>query len=173
LNFTNEQIEMGQIPSAQTVLYAGLNTNYRIVQIIRLILTLFVFGGVYTLFISLVPKLNKLPLSWVLSGLGAIFLLGIVTIFVSFRFKGYALRTRDILYKKGWLFKSTTIVPFNRVQHCEVTQGPISSFFNLTRLHVYTAGGSQSDLVIPGILKSRATELKHFITDRTTDGEEE
>jgi len=60
-------------------------------------------------------------------------------------------------------FRSTTVIPFNRIQHAEVKQGPIERRFNLQRLEVYSAGGEGSDLYIPGLLGNRADQLKDFI----------
>ncbi|MEM7347969.1 MAG: PH domain-containing protein, partial [Chloroflexota bacterium] len=77
--------------------------------------------------------------------------------------KSYAIRERDIIYKSGLIWQSTTAVPFNRVQHSAVQQGPIARYFGLATLYIYTAGGSGSDLTIPGLSLERAQQIKDFI----------
>lgn len=86
---------------------------------------------------------------------------------------GYAIRNRDILFKKGWLWKSNTMIPFNRVQHCEVNQNPIERYFGLAKLKVFTAGGTSSDLSISGLTPAKAEQLKHYITTQTAHDQEE
>ncbi|MGB4960930.1 MAG: PH domain-containing protein, partial [Saprospiraceae bacterium] len=88
-------------------------------------------------------------------------------------YQGYALRERDILFKSGVFFRSVIVIPFNRVQHCEIEQGPINRFFDLAVLSLYTAGGSSSDLKIPGLTMRMANNLKSFITDKVAIDEEE
>jgi membrane protein YdbS with pleckstrin-like domain len=84
--------------------------------------------------------------------------------FVGFKRRKYALREKDISYKSGVLFKKLTTVPFSRVQHIEVDEGPISRLFNLASLSIYTAGDSSDDLEIKGITKKEALEIKEFIS---------
>jgi membrane protein YdbS with pleckstrin-like domain len=89
-----------------------------------------------------------------------IFLLEIL----GFKIKGYAMREHDITYKTGLIFFKRTSVPFNRIQHCEVSQGPLGRLFDLASVKVYTAGGSSSDLSISGLEKETAHKLREHIT---------
>ena len=45
--------------------------------------------------------------------------------------------------------------------------------FNLSEISLYTAGGSGSDLSIPGLTHEKANALKNFITNRVATDEEE
>ena len=47
---------------------------------------------------------------------------------IGFKKMKYVVREKDISYKKGVLFRSLTTVPFNRVQHIEIDEGPVSRF---------------------------------------------
>ena len=78
----------------------------------------------------------------------------------------YALRERDITFQKGWIWWSETVVPFNRIQHCEIEQGPIEKMYGLSTLEVYTAGKNSSDLSIGGLERPVAEKLKDFILGR-------
>lgn len=91
-------------------------------------------------------------------------ILTIISVFKSFPIRGYALRELDISYKKGWIFFSHITIPFNRVQHSEISQGPIDRFFQLVTLNIYTAGGSSSDLSIPGLARDEAERLRDFVS---------
>jgi hypothetical protein len=82
---------------------------------------------------------------------------------LGFPMKKYALRERDISYKSGLLIKKITTVPFSRIQHVEIDEKPISRLFGLASLSVYTAGDSSDDLVVKGLKKEVAIQLKEFI----------
>ncbi|GAB2770713.1 PH domain-containing protein [Salinimicrobium soli] len=79
---------------------------------------------------------------------------------------GYALREKDVIYKRGFLFEKTTIVPFNRIQHVSVERSFLDKLLNLATLKVYTAGGSGSDVSVPGLFPDNATSLKEEISAR-------
>ena len=85
---------------------------------------------------------------------------------IEFKKRRYVVREKDISYKKGVLFRSITTVPFNRIQHVEIDEGPISRFLGLVSLSVFTAGDSSDDLKISGLLKQEATQIKEFISNK-------
>jgi membrane protein YdbS with pleckstrin-like domain len=85
---------------------------------------------------------------------------------IEFKKRRYVVREKDISYKKGILFRSITTVPFNRIQHVEIDEGPISRFLGLVSLRVFTAGDSSDDLKISGLLKEEAEQIKEFISNK-------
>lgn len=102
---------------------------------------------------------------------GAVFvLIGLtfVSIPIGYKRRSYALRERDLTYKKGWIFSSMITIPFNRIQHTEISRGPIERKFALSTLKIYTAGGSTSDLSIPGLEVEEAEQLKEFVAHKAS-----
>jgi uncharacterized protein len=90
------------------------------------------------------------------------FLLGLstyITIIV-FPTRKFLLRDHDISYERGRIFYSMTTVPLNRIQHVSLGQGPLEKWFNLAHLQIFTAGGAQADLVLPGLLYNTAEKIK-------------
>lgn len=75
---------------------------------------------------------------------------------------GYALRTRDILFQSGWIVQTTTVIPFDKIQHGEVRQNLIERSLGISRLKLYSAGGTSSDLSIPGLPYERAQQLRAY-----------
>ncbi len=172
--FENNQIDIEALPSLEAINFTPLEKGYLNVRVISLfIFTALVLAG-YFGFTQVasndIPKEIRLVLPYVL--LVLIVVLFIVSI-LGVKRKGYALRDRDIVYKKGLLWKSITTVPFSRIQHCEVKQGPIARLFNLAVLHIYTAGGSSSDISIPGLLPDTAQTMKSFVLQKIKSEEEE
>jgi len=98
-----------------------------------------------------------------------VFILTCLLFCIGFKRRKYVIRDRDISYKSGILFKKLTTVPFSRVQHIEVDEGPFSRFFKLASLSVFTAGDSSDDLEIKGITKKEALEIKEFISKKINE----
>ena len=80
--------------------------------------------------------------------------------------RGYALRDKDILFRKGVIWRSVTAVPFNRIQHVETSSTPMDRRYGLATLQLFTAGGSSGDLKIDGLGKDVAEQLRVFILDK-------
>jgi membrane protein YdbS with pleckstrin-like domain len=70
------------------------------------------------------------------------------------------------VYKSGLISETTTIVPFQRIQHVALHQGLFSRFFGLASLELFTAGGSSTDLHISGLLLEEAQRYKIWIVEK-------
>jgi len=80
-----------------------------------------------------------------------------------YRRLGYAIDGRLLRTVRGWLFHTDTVVPFVRVQHIDVTRGPIDKLFGTASLVVHTAGTHNSVVVLPGLKPERAAEIRDAI----------
>src|SRR5690606_32803555 len=70
---------------------------------------------------------------------------------LSFRYSGYALREKDLLFRSGWLKRKLRVVVKSRIQHVSVQSGPIERKFGLSSVSIFTAGSSEADFTIKGI----------------------
>lgn len=170
--FTNEQVDLSTLPSADMLHFTPLEKNYKRLQyIISVIVTAVVLIGLIILFWLGDPPTWIAVLIcgfWIFIGL-----LILVFITEGFAHKGYAVRTRDLVYKTGWLYKKQVTVPFNRIQHVDIKQGIFERKYNLSKLNLYTAGGASSDLSIPGLKLEDAKRYKSFILGVMETDEEE
>ncbi len=80
-----------------------------------------------------------------------------------YRRLGYAIDGRLLRTVRGWLFHVDTVVPFVRVQHIDVTRGPIDKMFGTAMLVVHTAGTHNSVVTLPGLSPERAAEIRDSI----------
>ena len=80
--------------------------------------------------------------------------------------KGVALREFDVAYRSGLFWRKTVIVAFNRVQHVEVSSGPLQRKFGLATVKFFTAGGSSVDLKVDGLSTERAEQMRAFIANK-------
>ncbi len=83
-----------------------------------------------------------------------------------FQRERFALRERDLTHWKGFWWRKERTVPFVRVQHVAVEQGPIQKRFGICSLHVHTAS-SEGDLALEGLSLEDAERVKAFITLKT------
>lgn len=174
MDFENNQLPSQHLPSIDDIQFESLELNY---QKVSIYFTAFFFIAAIIIYLGIgifVEELFASPLIWIV--VGGWILVASFFIFLSYRsyfYEGFALRQKDVVYKSGMWFRSTIIVPFNRVQHCEINQGPIDRYFGLSELSLFTAGGSSSDLNIPGLSQETAAKLKQFITNKVAHDEEE
>lgn len=167
-SFSNKQMTTESLPAVQQVVFEKLDSRFKKSQLIS---TVLFFTVMLMILFAAILYASQFHISVIWYVLACtlrliLFSVSIFYVFKSYDYEGYALREKDILYQSGVLFRSTVIVPFNRVQHCEIQQGPIDRYFGLGNLLLYTAGGSSSDLIVNGLSYDTALILKETITQK-------
>lgn len=76
---------------------------------------------------------------------------------------GYTVAPEELRLRYGMLTEVQTLVPFVRVQHIDVSQGPLERTFGVARLILHTAGTANSTVVLPGLAHARAELLRDEI----------
>jgi len=168
--FENHEINIDALPKVETGTFQQLDENYLVVKYIGSFIFFLIlgFGLIMSYFLT---EVTEVPgLFW---GLVGLWIVWAITSFVltnlGYKIRGYILRDKDLVHRKGVVFKTMTTIPFNRVQHCEVSQGIIQRMFDLHTLQIFTAGGSNSDLSIPGLKADTAQRIKEFIINKTVE----
>ena len=77
----------------------------------------------------------------------------------------YRLTDRLLQVVRGWLFHVDTVVPLVRVQHIDVTRGPLEKMFGVATLVVHTAGTHNSIVTLPGLAPERAAQIRDIIRE--------
>ena len=77
--------------------------------------------------------------------------------------RGYAISADRLRIVRGILFRADTVVPFGRVQHIDVNQGPLERFFDIATLTLHTAGSHGAHVNLPGLKHSLAMEMREEI----------
>lgn len=161
-HFSNNTLHIDELPKLEELDYYPLNPKYLLVSMIyRSIIFLPIIGFAVLNYFEPVPFFIEIMSATIFVVL-LIFILG----YFSFFKKGYVLREKDLSYKSGLVFHKITTVPLNRIQHTEVVYGPIARLFGLAFVKIYTAGGSTSDMVIPGIGTEKAEQIREFINNK-------
>ena len=77
--------------------------------------------------------------------------------------RGYSLSGDRLRVVRGILFRSDTVVPFGRVQHIDLHQGPLERAYGLATLTVHTAGSHNASVSLPGLAHGDATAMRESI----------
>ena len=163
--FQNPAIALEQLPGTDDLAWEPLHARYtRKIRVFLLILFVAIAGGIGCL--GFVPEIPAMPfiilyLQWAIGIAIAMIWPGIAV-----PRQGYVLRDKDILFRKGVIWRSVTAIPFNRIQHVETSSTPLDRKFGLATLQLFTAGGSSGDLKIDGLGKDVAESLRVFILNK-------
>jgi len=161
-NFTNETINIAELPKFEEVLFQPLHKDYWKIMLIGNFVLLLILSLATGLLLVFAEEIRE---NWYFFPIAIIvlFLLSVSLAKVSFKKRGYAFRQHDVLYKSGIISETTTIIPYSRIQHVALHEGVISRMFGLASVEIFTAGGGDSDIEIPGIEKEKAQSIKQLL----------
>lgn len=89
----------------------------------------------------------------------------------SWRRWGYAFSGSELHVEYGLFTRVHTIVPVLRVQHIDVAQDVLERLFGVARLIVHTAGSENNFVVLPGISRDTAEDIRDAIRERIGSAE--
>ncbi|WP_019039183.1 PH domain-containing protein [Psychroflexus tropicus] len=168
MSFQNLALDLKDLPDFKTVKLEAVQKRYKkllwlnVIALFVPLFTLPIFGFLF----------DEIP-SWIsvlfLCLLSVIFILRVIEVEKGFPIRKFGIRQYDMIYQSGFFHYTETVVPYNRIQHVEIKQGPLSRLFTLYSLRLYTAGASSGDLIIDGLDKSTAQKLKAKVLDKTTE----
>lgn len=173
MTFLNLQIDTEDLPQTTDIEMEPMAPAYE-----REVLTrqLIIWGSLFL--VSFMPNLavlSRLKLTIDLPLLPLVVLLTALLLIPfrikQLRVKALALREHDIAYRSGLFWRKTVMLAFNRVQHVEVSTGPLQRKFGLASLKFFTAGGTSVDLKIDGLMRERAEQIREFILQKSTAGD--
>ncbi|MEE4294662.1 MAG: PH domain-containing protein [Xanthomonadales bacterium] len=173
--FINQQVDSETLPRAQSIRMQAMAPPYvrEVMSQWALFAVPLLVAGVITWLLPLSPLPLKLALRTGASVIG-LFMIGLgFLLYHQAKARGWALREHDVAYRSGLVWRKTIILPFTRVQHAEVTSGPLQRRFGLATLKFYTAGGSSVDLKITGLEAPQARALRdHILKNSDSRGSE-
>lgn len=171
-NFSNSVIAPEDLPEIKQETFNALEKNYLKILLIKVfIFALVLIGGFAAFLIFSEENIPGFVLAIIISVISILIIYSITITILGFPRKGYLVREKDISFKKGLISYKQTSVPFNRIQHVEVSQGILAKIFKLSSVKIYTAGGTSSDLSIPGLPVETAHNLKAFLSEKISEHE--
>jgi membrane protein YdbS with pleckstrin-like domain len=89
---------------------------------------------------------------------------------IAYRFAWYRIDEAGIEIRQGVYWRTITNVPRSRVQHTDVSQGPLERRFGLGTLVVYTAGTTHSKVNLSGLDFNVARRIRaHLLPNDQSD----
>jgi uncharacterized protein len=90
---------------------------------------------------------------------------------IQYRHSSYRLDAQGIEIARGVVWRSIIHVPVSRVQHTDVSQGPLQRHYGLGTLTIYTAGTEYARVDLHGLAHARALAIRdHLLPRRSDDG---
>jgi uncharacterized protein len=170
-DFTNETIDTARLPRFEAVTLTPLHPSFIKIIWINIAVVFGLMAIITALAVFFVDNTVDY-LTYITIGYIGILLLTITIQVVSYKNRGFAFRTHDVIYRSGAIAVTTTIIPYNRVQHVALHEGWLSRAFGLATVAIYTAGGVSSDLKIPGLEKEHAEAIKQLLVGKIVEQEE-
>jgi membrane protein YdbS with pleckstrin-like domain len=161
--FTNETIDTKQLPRYESVELTSLHKNYWKVLLINNAI-IFSIIAIVMIFLWMNIEDSQEFSPFLVFGIFLVIVNGSFFLNrISFKKKAYAFRNHDVIYRSGLIATNTMVIPYNRVQHVALHEGFLSRYFGLAKVEIFTAGGSASDIEIPGIAKEEAENIKQLL----------
>jgi uncharacterized protein len=88
---------------------------------------------------------------------------------ISYRHTFYRVDPNGIEIRRGVVWRRTINVPKSRVQHTDVSQGPLQRKYALGTLVVYTAGTDHAKVELPGLSHARAMRIRDHLLPSSGD----
>jgi membrane protein YdbS with pleckstrin-like domain len=89
---------------------------------------------------------------------------------VAYRHTSYSIDERGIEIRRGVFWRTVVNVPRSRVQHTDVSQGPLERRYGLGTLVIYTAGTEHARVTLAGLDHAQAMAIReNLMPERGTD----
>lgn len=83
----------------------------------------------------------------------------------------YRVDESGVRIRRGVLWRTVISIPTSRVQHTDVSQGPVQRSYGLATLTVHTAGTEGASISLSGLEHGVAKRLRdHLLPDHESDG---
>ena len=82
---------------------------------------------------------------------------------IAYEHTSYRIDEQGLEIRKGVYWRVVINVPRSRVQHIDVSQGPIERRFGLGTLVVYTAGTDHAKVELEGLEHGRALAIRDYL----------
>lgn len=126
-----------------------------------------VLGMLAGTFFGVWPRITDVPEAasfWMRAGAFGFWLALMIQSWVwptlTYRWTRYRLGDAALEIRRGVLFRSWNAVPRSRIQHTDVSSGPIQRRFGVATLQVHTAGTSNASVSLSGVSQRTAEALR-------------
>ena len=161
MKFANDPIPLDRVPRLSDDAFVGVDPRYLRVKLLGIAVAAVavILGGAAAAY-----RFEPWPTIAMMAALLAVLVATAGFAVLEMRRLAYQLRDHDVSLRRGVVTHRTETVPFSRVQHVNLTRGPIERVLGLASLEVTSAGPNIS---IPGLAVSDAERVKQIVVERS------
>ncbi len=168
--FHNLQVDPDSLPSIDDLTFVDLDPRYARLRF-GIALGLVSVGLILLIAEALIIHGFFGSVPWGAFVLGMVLILFALVVLPLYRYKeakakGYAVREHDVTLRSGLFWKSEIIQPIRRIQHIELTRGPVEKRVGLANIVLYGAGSTGATFTIPGLSLRTAVRLRRVVLGR-------
>lgn len=160
--FINEPVNTLELPKFEEVQLTPIHKDYWKVLLYNILISFGLVGAGVAVTVYFIEEFHPYII-YIAIVFAIIVALTVFINWISYRNKGFAFRTHDVIYRSGAIAITTTIIPYNRIQHAALHEGWLARRFGLASIGVFTAGAQGSDITIPGLVKEHAENIKQLL----------
>lgn len=163
--FTNLQVALSELPTIEGIEFEDLDRSYAWLVCFAALLVETPIAVAVTMlwWFQDIPQQAREQLTYVLG-----IVLTFMALFPLYRFKAtrviqYAVREHDLILKSGLFWQSEVIQPIRRIQHVELTRGPVEKRMGLANVRLFSAGSGKATFTIPGLRLMTAARTRRYV----------
>lgn len=124
---------------------------------------------IITLLVCIIP-----PIEWLIKGSISIItillaLWVIRLIYLKACHVEFGVFSNEFVMRSGLFWISTTALPYTRLQHVNLSQGPLERKFNLITLKCFSAGSGEAEIDLPGLNATYAEHLRQHLLQQAAE----
>lgn len=75
----------------------------------------------------------------------------------------YGVSAQEVISQQGFWWQTRTALPYSRIQHVTLSQGPVERRYDLASLKCFSAGSGRAEIEIRGLTMASAERLRGHI----------
>ena len=99
-------------------------------------------------------------------GIGSLLLFLFIRSFLIFQNFQFKIEEQHFILQRGILKKTSTSIPFDRIQNINFKQNIVQQFINVFEVNIETAGSSKAEISIKALSFNDANALKHSLSSK-------
>ncbi|MPZ16396.1 MAG: PH domain-containing protein [Luteitalea sp.] len=126
-------------------------------------------GGTITAAFATPRGWRLIAIAGTLAIVGALWWWGRRWAYLAYAHTSYTVTPGGCEIRRGVVWRQVINVPRSRIQHTDVTQGPLQRVFELATLVLYTAGTTHAQIGLSGVAFRPAMAIRQYLLQRVDD----
>ena len=163
--FTNLEVTLSDLPTFENIEFNNLDPSYARLVCLVVVLVEFLIAaiGITIWWLAEVPEPLKEQASSILGPVLLFMAIFPLYVFKAKRAIKYSIRDHDLVLKSGLFWQKEVIQPIRRIQHVELTRGPLEKRISLANISLFSAGTSGATFTIPGLRLITAARIRRYV----------